>query len=185
MMMSIPAEGAVMCNAFTVMLFVPPLDVMNCSFMTTMIAPNPSVTVWFGTPLTTIGPRPLTERFVMLLDPETPLHVATDCAITKSAVIVGPSATGRVMDRVPAEAMLFAVLSKPIVTATSPSTLPNGSVMGATVASIVPPPGGNSPVSTKGGSVPTAASKALPLKVVVAVDVEVLVNQAEARGTVE
>src|SRR5260370_40174941 len=94
------------------------------------------------------------------------------------------AAPGMVRDRGPAAAMLFAVLSKPIVTATSPSKLPNGRVIGAAVAAIVPPPGGKSPVSTKGGSVPTDASNALPLKVVAAVEV-VEVFQAEARGIVE
>jgi len=128
-------------------------------------------------------------RFVIVLEPETPLQVAIDCALTKSAVILGLSEMGRTMSSVPAEAMLCAVLSKPIVTATKASTLPNGSVMGATVASIVPPPGGKGPVSTKNcvgaGERVNAASKALPLKVVVAAGLDVAVNHAEARGTVE
>jgi hypothetical protein len=54
---------------------------------------------------------------------------------------------------------------------------------------MVPPLEGRGPVSTKntgaaGGSV-ISASKALPLKVVVEVDVDVVVFQAETRGMEE
>jgi hypothetical protein len=88
--------------------------------------------------------------------------------------------------------MLFAVLSKPIVTATNPSALPTagaGNTMAAGPALMVPPLEGRGPVSTKntgaaGGSV-ISASKALPLKVVVEVDVDVVVFQAETRGIEE
>jgi len=93
---------------------------------------------------------------------------------------------------VPAAAMLFAVLPKPIVTATNPSALPlagAGNTIAAGPALAVPPLESRGPVSTKntgaaGGSV-ISASKALPLKVVVEVDVDVVVFQAETRGMEE
>jgi hypothetical protein len=149
------------------------------------------VNVWFGVVEIEIGCpplRPSITRFVISLDPETPAQVAVDWAITKSADMVGLSATGRVNANVATAALLCALLSNPIVTATNASALPPGSVSVRRVASITPPPGGSGPVSTmvvlrgNGKLVETCASNALPLNVVVAAEVELVSKPVEARG---
>jgi len=84
-------------------------------------------------------------------------------------------------------------VQEPIVmeSTTSPVVNRGVNVTGRTVASLVPPVVGSWPVSAKvvvtgaGGGVVKSTPIALPLKVVVAVDVALDVNQADARGTVE
>jgi hypothetical protein len=130
-------------------------------------------------------------RLEIVLDPDTLapplLHVAMEFAIKRSAVTLRFSA-GRVITRPCVVAPLFAVLSNPMVKVSIKTAVPSGSGTVACEAVNIPPVGGSVTSANLAAGPPNSeidAPNASPLKVVAAVEVEVDVNQAEARGTVE
>src|SRR5947209_567507 len=164
-------------RAFTGMSNVPSRDPSVCSLMTRVSTPG-TFTTWFGAVPTTIALPPI-ARLAISLTPETQLQVAVDWARTKSAVISLAVPGTRCTEATAAS--LWATSSNPIVTATRTSAAASDVSTWTTVASIVPPPGGRSPVSAN-----AVSKKAVWMNTPVALPLNwVSVSHADATGAVE